>query len=131
MSEHRIPLDVLEVERPCTRDWSAMKGTDCVRFCGHCRKNVYNLSGMSRAEAQRLLDVHEGDVCVRLVRRADGTVVTADADSDASTPLTSTLVWVLILLLLTLGPIAAVAFASSNQVIMGGLKPPSTGGPVW
>ena len=55
-----------------------MEGDDRVRFCGECRKNVYNLSALPRAEAERLLQEREGNLCVRLYKRADGTVMTTD-----------------------------------------------------
>jgi hypothetical protein len=49
-----------------------------VRFCDECEKNVYNLSAMPRAEAERLIAERDGSICVRLYRRADGTLLTAD-----------------------------------------------------
>jgi hypothetical protein len=55
-----------------------MVGDDRVRFCEHCAKNVYNLSAMPRQEAEGLLFAKEGKVCVRLYKRADGTVLTND-----------------------------------------------------
>jgi hypothetical protein len=53
-----------------------MTGDDRVRFCGECRLNVYNLSSMSRTEAEKLLRKQEGRICVRFYERADGTVMT-------------------------------------------------------
>src|SRR3954469_19985825 len=48
----RLPvLDQIQVASPCTADWSQMTGDDRTRHCGACQKNVYNLSGMTRAEA--------------------------------------------------------------------------------
>jgi hypothetical protein len=40
--------------------------------------NVYNLSDMTKLEAENLLTVSEGRLCVRFYRREDGTVLTAD-----------------------------------------------------
>jgi hypothetical protein len=40
--------------------------------------NVYNLSAMTRAEAEQLIMNSEGRVCARFYRRQDGTVVTKD-----------------------------------------------------
>jgi hypothetical protein len=75
----RLPvLDNLSVAAPCKADWNEMTGDERVRFCGQCDKNVYNLSGMTRAEAEALLVAEEGKLCVRYFRRADGTVLTAD-----------------------------------------------------
>ena len=48
------------------------------RFCGECSLNVYNLSGMTRDEAENLIQNAEGRLCVRFYQRADGTVITED-----------------------------------------------------
>ena len=55
-----------------------MKGDDRVRFCASCKLSVYNLSRMSRAEAEQLVETQEGRLCVRFYRRQDGTVLTRD-----------------------------------------------------
>jgi hypothetical protein len=55
-----------------------MQGDDRVRFCGSCRLHVYNLSAMSRTEAQELVAATEGRRCVRFYIRKDGTVLTSD-----------------------------------------------------
>src|SRR5690349_9942376 len=73
-----VSLDVLTVERPCPADWQAMRGDERVRFCEHCSMNVYNLSAMTGQAAERLVAEREGRLCVRLYRRLDGTVITAD-----------------------------------------------------
>jgi hypothetical protein len=79
MKGRRVPLlEDVRVASPCTVSWEAMSGDDRVRFCGQCEKNVYNLSAMARAAAERLLAEREASICVRLYRRADGTVLTAD-----------------------------------------------------
>lgn len=73
------PADLLSrvrVAAPCAADWNAMHGTERVRFCHACECNVYNLSSMSRPEAERLVREAEGRVCVRFYRRADGTMLT-------------------------------------------------------
>ncbi len=49
-----------------------------MRHCTHCRLNVYNLSGMTGDEAERLVRTTEGRLCVRLYRRDDGTTITRD-----------------------------------------------------
>jgi len=71
-------LDNLRIASPCTADWDEMRGDERVRFCGRCEKNVYNLSSMTRGEAEALVREKEGRLCVRLYKRADGTVLTAD-----------------------------------------------------
>lgn len=71
-------LDDVQVASPCHASWADMAGSETVRFCGSCQKNVYNLSGMKRDEAVELLRASEGRLCVRFYRRADGTVLTED-----------------------------------------------------
>ena len=71
-------LDVIDIPRPCPADWDSMRGDAQARFCDHCNKHVYNLSEMTREAAERLIAEKEGNLCGRLYRRADGTVITAD-----------------------------------------------------
>ena len=71
-------LDNLGVAAPCDADWNAMKGDARVRHCPACRQNVYNLSSMSRREAAGLIAEREGKVCIRMLQRSDGTLVTSD-----------------------------------------------------
>src|SRR5438477_10629718 len=71
-------LDDLQIASPCTVPWDQMKGSPWVRHCGVCQQNVFNLSELTRADALALLARVEGRACVRLRRRRDGTVITAD-----------------------------------------------------
>jgi hypothetical protein len=76
---HTLPtLDQVHIASPCHVSWDEMRGDDQVRFCAHCKLNVYNLSEMPRDEAARLVQEREGRLCVRLYRRHDGTVLTRD-----------------------------------------------------
>lgn len=50
-----IALNSVQIAKPCHADWNQMKGDERTRFCGSCQKNVYNLSSMSRADAEALL----------------------------------------------------------------------------
>jgi hypothetical protein len=77
MEQPRLSLNVLEVSSPCRVPWKSMSGTNQVRYCGQCRKSVYNLSAMTSADAEELLSGPETP-CVRFYRRLDGTVVTSD-----------------------------------------------------
>jgi hypothetical protein len=72
------PLNNLKIASPCSADWEGMYGDERKRFCGECKLNVYNLSGMTRGEAEALLENSEGRLCVRYYQRPDGTVLTAD-----------------------------------------------------
>ncbi|MDQ3712277.1 MAG: hypothetical protein M3388_08675 [Acidobacteriota bacterium] len=78
MSKFTNPLNNIKIASPCSQDWNEMIGTERKRYCGECKLNVYNLSGMSRSEAENLLLNSEGRLCVRFFRRADGTVLTED-----------------------------------------------------
>jgi hypothetical protein len=81
MGQGRRELPLLEnvsIAAPCKASWDEMVGDEHVRFCGQCEKNVYNLSSLARDEAEALLAAKEGTICVRLFRRTDGTVLTAD-----------------------------------------------------
>jgi hypothetical protein len=72
------PLDSIKVASPCSADWEAMVGNNRQRHCGECKLDVYNLSGMTRQEAENLIMNSEGRVCARFYRRPDGTVITKD-----------------------------------------------------
>jgi hypothetical protein len=74
----RSALADLYIASPCPATWEEMQGNDRVRFCQQCRLNVYNLSGMSRAEAEALVRQRQGRLCVRFHRRSDGTILTQD-----------------------------------------------------
>jgi hypothetical protein len=76
MSLHTSPLDDVKIAAPCRASWERMTGNDRVRFCDSCNLNVYNLSGMSKNEAETLVGNSEGRLCVRFYRRADGTILT-------------------------------------------------------
>jgi hypothetical protein len=78
-------LDDVRIASPCPARWEDMIGDDRVRFCGQCTKNVYNLSALPREEGEGLLrgaQTREAEggagLCVRVYRRSDGTVLTAD-----------------------------------------------------
>jgi hypothetical protein len=72
------PLRHVRIASPCPADWDAMYGDERVRFCSKCELNVYNLSAMTRREAERLIVNREGRLCVRFYRRSDGTILTRD-----------------------------------------------------
>jgi hypothetical protein len=53
-----------------------MAGDNRVRHCSECKLNVYNLSELTKREAEELIAAREGRLCVRFYRRADGTILT-------------------------------------------------------
>jgi hypothetical protein len=71
-------LDNIRVATPCRADWKQMTGDERARFCGDCKKNVYNLSNMTRDEAEALIIEKEGKLCVRYYQRHDGTILLKD-----------------------------------------------------
>jgi hypothetical protein len=78
-----VPLPILDdvsIASPCPASWDEMDGDGDVRFCGKCKKNVYNISMMSRDEAGAVVASARisGGACLRLYKRADGTLITND-----------------------------------------------------
>jgi hypothetical protein len=55
-----------------------MVGDDRVRFCSQCNLNVYDISTMTKPEAESFIANAEGRICAKLYRRADGTILTQD-----------------------------------------------------
>jgi len=76
MARFSNPLDKVRVAAACNADWDAMVGDYRTRFCGQCSLHVYNLSSMTRREAESLIARTEGRLCVRFYRRADGSILT-------------------------------------------------------
>lgn len=105
------PLDAISVRNPCRVDWSTMTGDEKTRFCGSCRKHVYDLSAMSREEAEAIA-TRRDEVCVRFVKRADGKVVTGECRSKAP-----------VLAAVALGGIALVALGLGGAGSMKGTRP--------
>jgi len=83
-----------------------MQGDERVRFCGECKKNVYNVAAMTREQATALLFGNE-TVCARFFRRADGTILTADCPVGAKKKLRRRI---------ALGVGAGVAFAATGAM---------------
>ena len=78
MSKFTNSLNNIKIASPCSADWNAMMGDERRRYCGECKLNVYNLSGMSKTEAENLIVNSEDRLCVRFYRRQDGTILTKD-----------------------------------------------------
>src|SRR5262245_26062554 len=81
MTECRELLSQVQISVPCHLSWDSMSGDDRTRFCGSCKLNVYNVAGMTRPEAEALLRNANGRVCLRIYRRPDGTILTANCAS--------------------------------------------------
>src|SRR4030095_1834389 len=79
MTTRKNILDQGEITSPCTANWDEMKGTEQIRYCSECDKYVYNLSEMTRREAEELL-VSSGDqMCARLTRDLKGQTLTVES----------------------------------------------------
>src|SRR5262245_42605944 len=78
MAKFVNPLNRVMIAAPCSADWDQMYGfgNRKVKFCTHCNLNVYNLSEMTRSEAEALITSTESRLCVRFYRRTDGTILT-------------------------------------------------------
>src|SRR3569833_3413671 len=72
-------LDNIRVATPCSADWNDMVGDERVRHCGKCDKDVFNLSQMTREDAEALLQEKQGNLCARYYQRADGTNQTSNS----------------------------------------------------
>jgi hypothetical protein len=76
-------LDRIRTASPCYEPWEAMVGDERVRACARCNLDVYNLSAMTRDEAEALIVERRGNLCARYFRRIDGTILTADCPTGA------------------------------------------------
>jgi hypothetical protein len=73
-----IQLPNVRIGFACKQRWEDMVGDDRVRACAGCDRPVFNLSEMTRAEAEAVLATRGLTPCVRFYRRPDGTVMTSD-----------------------------------------------------
>lgn len=78
MSTSLSVLDMVRVASPCPIKWETMAGDDRVRHCSQCNLHVFNLSAMTRDEAETLIQAKDGQLCARYYQRADGAVMTQD-----------------------------------------------------
>lgn len=110
-------LSDLRVAYPCEANWDEMAGNERVRHCSSCRLHVYNLSNLTRQQAQVLIEGAEGRLCVRFYRRADGRVMTQDCPLREQVPVPRN--WKLAALLMSfvffiLGAIALAALTDDS-----------------
>ena len=78
-SADAVNLRSIRIASPCPADWDKMVGDERVRHCSECNLNVYNLSAMTERQVQELIAGNQGQrLCLRLYRRADGTILTQD-----------------------------------------------------
>lgn len=84
-ARRRLPLLVrARVASPCGERWETMLGEGAVRSCSRCEKKVFDLSLMTLGEAEALVQAEQRDgLCVRIHRRADGTMMFSDCEVGA------------------------------------------------
>lgn len=63
---------------PCAESWEAMAPAGCHRHCASCDKVIHDLSVMTLAEAEQLLQ-EPGGACVRARIGPDGVIALADS----------------------------------------------------
>ena len=129
MSQFDSPLNDIKIASPCPADWNEMYGDGRRRFCGDCKLNVYNFSGMTRDEAEALIMNAEGRLCVRFYKRADGSVITQDcpvgwAKVKQRTKVYATAAFSLVMAILT--GVFFVSLISNPKTAIGKLKIPFT-----
>ncbi len=129
MTRFDSPLNNLKVASPCPANWDQMYGDNRKRFCGDCKLNVYNLSGMTKDEAEGLIRNAEGRLCVRFYKRADGSVITQDcpvgwAKVKQRARVVTTAVFSLIMAMLS--GVFMVSLLSKQKATVGELKIPFT-----
>jgi hypothetical protein len=69
-------LTRMKVAAPCEIEWDLLSGGDRARQCPICAKSVYDVRGLTGAEASTLLASLDEPPCPRLYQRRDGTVTT-------------------------------------------------------
>lgn len=79
MSSSRVSLDNVAIAAPCRAEWKDMVGSSKIRTCSKCKLHVYNLSEMTQKEAEDLFSANNaGNLCLKLFRRNDGTIMSKD-----------------------------------------------------
>lgn len=76
--KQKLNLDNVSISAPCPIKWDMMEGSKTVRNCSSCQQTVFNISEMTRKEAEEVLASNTESLCLRLYRRADGTLITKD-----------------------------------------------------
>jgi hypothetical protein len=125
----RLPvLDNIRVASPCSMAWDQMVGDDRTRHCGDCDKSVYNLSSLTRDEAEALIVEKAGKLCVRYFQRSDGTILLGDCTVGVSRRRRRRVIAVGAAALLagTAAVFGARALREPDQQVLGGLELPIT-----
>ncbi len=79
--QSQLSLENLMIAAPCDVEWKDMVGNNQLRRCNACQLNVYNVKSLTSKELEELFQsdqARNGQLCMQLYRRADGTIITAD-----------------------------------------------------
>ena len=57
---------VLQIENPCTQDWTTMTATDKGKFCASCAKTVVDFTKLSDSAVLKIIKKTDGKICGRL-----------------------------------------------------------------
>jgi hypothetical protein len=77
MTRRALPFE-LAVSNPCTGSWDDMTGTIRQRHCELCKKHVHDVAAMTPLQIELLVAKTGGDLCARLTRRPNGSLVTLE-----------------------------------------------------
>lgn len=77
LSDSKRSIEI-KMASPCDMAWGDLTGDDAKRFCGQCKKHVFNISNMSSEQAIDFLVQEKGNACIMFYSRRDGTVLSAD-----------------------------------------------------
>ena len=83
-------INNIKLKFNCPANWEEMQQLDGCRFCSHCQKKVYDFTGSTQAEFERISAGNGNQICGRF--RADHTIMTAKSTSFLRRWLTAALV---------------------------------------
>ena len=69
----------LQVVTPCSSSWEQMPGNNRKRFCADCDKHVFDFAQMTARQVEAVVEAHQGNLCARLTRLPDGSLLTQEA----------------------------------------------------
>jgi hypothetical protein len=75
-------LDSITIPTHCPVPWEEMEGDDRTRHCAKCQERVHDVAALTPAEAVELLSSPGKSPCLRIYRRTDGRVMTADCPAN-------------------------------------------------
>lgn len=68
MARRRNLLDVIQTRFECPVSWDEMAGSESRRFCGQCRKEVFDFAQMEPRAVRARIAASRGKLCARVTR---------------------------------------------------------------